>query len=440
MTSQDPYGPQEYPQFATGYAQYPPAQDHYAPAVSAPPAAHPADGYRAVAYPQEGAADFPEPVPYPQLTVAGVQGGAAAYAQGAAPVAEAPRHGGTADDDARPETSGLRLHGVHRQAGDQPHPDAYPPAGQTRTATYPSPSGPTRLGPFPPASGHPQPAAHPEGGPVGYAPARPFPPASGHPQPGANPEGGPVGYAPARPYAPAGGHPQPAAHPAGAPVGFAPAGATTRTDAYPGAGAAPSGGAYPPVAAYPTAPPWAATAQTSTAPAPAAPAQPVTEHGTLLVPYPDEMLNASRAHPPAVWPVTVFTLLFGVLGVISAGRRAADARRGRNSTAPYWITFLVSLAAASFIWFVVGSVVVKPLYNDIREGQRLAAVQDAVIHDGQLQKANITATEAECRAIAERGPDGMREYLCRLTLSDGRNATLTLTADSDGRWESQGTD
>ncbi|WP_203709246.1 hypothetical protein, partial [Actinoplanes digitatis] len=206
------------------------------------------------------------------------------------------------------------------------------------------------------------------------------------------------------------------------------------------AGAPAQAGASAPPSAYPTSPPWAATAQVSTTPAPAAPAQPATEHGSLLVPFPDEMRNASRSHPPAVWPVTVFTLLFWVLGVISAGRRAADARRGRNSTAPYWVTFLVTLAASSFIWFVVGAVVAVPLFTDIREGQRLAAVEDAILHDGQLQKANITATKAECRAIAERRADGMREYLCRLSLNDGRTATLTLTADSDGNWVSRTAD
>ncbi|MET8147969.1 hypothetical protein ACIBSW_13635 [Actinoplanes sp. NPDC049668] len=378
MTSQDPYGTQELPRFATGYAQYPPAPDHYAPSVSSPPAG-PADGFRAVAYPQEGAAYSPEPVPYPQLTVAGVQlgasgqhqGGAApAYAPEATP-AGAPQGGGDADDDGYPETSGLRRHGAHLPGGEV----AYPPA----VAPSLPASGPARPGPYPPA---------------GYAPA-----------------GAPAGYAPTG-YAPS---------------GYGPAGGPA-----PVAGAAPS--------AYPTSPPWAATAQLSPVTAHTVPAQPATEHGSLLVPYPDEMRNASRAHPPAVWPVTVFTLLFGVLGVISAARRAADARRGRNSTAPYWVTFLVTLAASSFIWFVVGAVVIEPLFTDIREGQRLAAVEDSVLHDGQLQKANITADKAECRAIAERGADGMREYLCRLTLNDGRTATLTLTADADGTWVSRSAD
>lgn len=431
MTSQVPYGPKEYPQFATGYAQYPPAQDHYAPAAPAQPATYQAGGYQAVAYPQEGADGFPQPVAYPQLTVPTTYGSASGQflgdAAAAAPQeADAWRRDDTADFGAAQETRGMRLHGAHRPAEEAPHADAYPSSG----GHLPPATGHTRAGQLSPASDHApagtyQPDA-PAAGPVGYAQA-------GSPA-GFAPAGGPAGYAET-------GSPTGYALP-GSPAGYAPAGDQQQAPAYSGTdGATPPGGAYP--SAYPTAPPWAATTQTSPAPAPAHPGQlghpghpgqPVMEHGTLLVPYPDEMRNASRAHPPAVWPVTVFTLFFVIPGVISAARRAADARRGRNSIAPYWITFLVTFAAAAFIWFVVGAVVIVPFLNDVREGQRLAAVQDALIHDGQLQKANVIATDARCRAIAERDAEGMREYLCRLTLDNGRTATLTVTADANGNW------
>ncbi|AGZ40001.1 hypothetical protein [Actinoplanes friuliensis] len=270
----------EYPQFATGYAQYPPAQDQYAAPVSAPPVTDQGEAFPPVAYPQEGAADYPEPVAYPQLTV---------------------------------------------------------PAG------YP--------GEVPEASGLPQ------------------------------------------------------------------------------------AGAYPPPSAYPTAPPWAA-ASPEPEPAPSYPGQAVTGHGGLLVPFPDEMQHASRAQPPAVWPVAIFTLFFGILGAFSASRRAGAARRGRNSTAPYWITYLVTLAAAGFVWFVMSAVVILPLVDSIQESSRLSAVQDAVVNDGQLKGANIDVTSAQCRAISDRNAAGMREYLCRLTLGDGHTGSLMLTADTDGHWTS----
>jgi hypothetical protein len=427
MTSQVPHGPKEYPQFATGYAQYPPAQDHYAPSVSAPPATYSPGGYHAVAYPQEGAAGFPEPVAYPQLTVA------TAYPQEAGV-----QQGYGAVDDAVTEPRGMRVHSAHRPPEDAPHPDAYPPA----PAPAPAPAE------YNPAAGPAEyaPAGYaPAADPTGYAP-------TADPAEYAPAEYAPAGYAPAG-YAPAGYAPAaspagyaPTADPAGyaaagGPPGYAQAGGPSQAPAYSAAGGpAPSGGGYPPPSAYPTAPPWAATAQAAPAPAPPHPGPLATEHGTLLVPFPDEMRNASRAHPPAVWPVTVFTLFFGFPGVISAARRAADARRGRNSTAPYWITLLVALAASAFIWFVVGAVVIKPIYDDVREDQRLAAVQDAIVHDGQLQKANLTATGARCRAIAERDAEGMREYLCRLTLDDGRTATLTVTADANGGWVTRNSD
>ncbi|MEU4216857.1 hypothetical protein [Actinoplanes sp. NPDC026623] len=451
MTSQVPHGPKEYPQFATGYAQYPPAQDHYAPSVSAPPATYSPGGYHAVAYPQEGAAGFPEPVAYPQLTLATAYPQEAGVPQGYGAV-----------DDAVTEPRGMRVHSAHRPPEDAPHPDAYPPA----PAEYASAAGsaeyaPTGYAPATSPTGYAPTADSAEYAPTGYAPATS---PTGY-APTADPTGyapttSPTGYAPATSptgYAPAasptGYAPTadpagyvPAADPAGyaaagGPPGYAQAGGPSQAPAYSAAGgAAPSGGGYPPPSAYPTAPPWAATAQATPAPAPAHPGPPATEHGTLLVPFPDEMRNASRAHPPAVWPVTVFTLFFGFPGVISAARRAADARRGRNSTAPYWITLLVALAASAFIWFVVGAVVIKPIYDDVREDQRLAAVQDAIVHDGQLQKANLTATGAQCRAIAERDPEGMREYLCRLTLDDGRTATLTVTADANGGWVTRNSD
>jgi hypothetical protein len=156
----------------------------------------------------------------------------------------------------------------------------------------------------------------------------------------------------------------------------------------------------------------------------------------LLVPYPDEMAHASRAQAPAVWPVAVFTLLFSLLGAASAKRRADQARRTRNSSAPYWIAFLVSAVAGGFIWFVLGAVAIGPVITEVRENQRLEAVQRNVVGDGQLKNARIAVTAAQCRAVTDRDAEGMRDYLCRLTLADGKTASLTLTADEDGQWHS----
>jgi hypothetical protein len=149
------------------------------------------------------------------------------------------------------------------------------------------------------------------------------------------------------------------------------------------------------------------------------------------------MQHASRAQPPAVWPVAAFTLLFSLLGAASAKRRADQARRTRNSSAPYWITFLVSAVAGAFVWFVLAAVVAGPLFIEIQENQRLEAVQRNVVGDGQLKDARVDVSEAQCRAVTDRDAEGMRDYLCRLTLADGKTASLALTADQSGQWHSE---
>ena len=192
-------------------------------------------------------------------------------------------------------------------------------------------------------------------------------------------------------------------------------------------------GTYPPPAAYPTAPPWAPQ---ETPALPAAAVAPVVAPmvGGLLVPYPEELKNAPRAQAPKFWPVAAFTVFFGIFGAISAARRADQARRGRNSTAPYWVTFAVTLVASSLFWVVGGVAVGVPAYLAVREGAVVKQLEDNVVGDGQLAKANLSAREADCRAAGDRRPDGTRDYLCRLTLSDGRTGQVMVTADQNGAW------
>jgi hypothetical protein len=184
---------------------------------------------------------------------------------------------------------------------------------------------------------------------------------------------------------------------------------------------------------YPTSPPWA--------PPPAQPAvsemaEPHTAHGQLLVPYPEEMHNAGRPRPPAIWPVVVFTLLFGVFGAISAARRAAQARRIRNGPAPYWIAFLVTLLVGGYLSFMVATSAALPIIDTVRESAAVDAVQQNLVGDGRLRKAAGTAaTSATCTAVDVRRSDGRRDYSCLLTLDDGRTGTIGVTADRAGAWE-----
>jgi hypothetical protein len=187
----------------------------------------------------------------------------------------------------------------------------------------------------------------------------------------------------------------------------------------------------PPVATYPTAPPWAAAV-----PAPAGPAEaPLPPYGQLLVPFPEEMQNASRAKAPAWWPIVLWTMFSGLFGLISASRRAGHARRNRNSAAPYWITWAVSFVAAVFLWNVIIVPTASTLWTGFREGGRTEALQNNIVKDGQLQStARLTAVSAQCEPTAPRTDDGLRRYTCLLKLDDGRTGTLDVKADRDGKW------
>jgi hypothetical protein len=192
--------------------------------------------------------------------------------------------------------------------------------------------------------------------------------------------------------------------------------------------------APPPEPQYPTAPPWA------TPPLPIAAAEPVAPaygggipHGQLLVPYPEEMHRAGRAKPPALWPIPPLTFLFAVPGLISTVRRAGRAQRAHRSAAPYWIAFVVSLAASFLLWSMIFAVGFAVLLN-VRETAVTKTLQENLVKDGQLKAAwNLTATAARCEPAGSR-TDDLRRYDCLLTLADGRTGSLSVTADSDGNW------
>lgn len=198
---------------------------------------------------------------------------------------------------------------------------------------------------------------------------------------------------------------------------------------------------HPPAPAYPTAPPWAAPAQAAPEEAPP-PAYgsvtpwgaPLSEYGQLLVPYPEEMINAARPRPPAWWPVVIWTFFFGILGIVSAARRANQARRVRNSPAPYWIAWGLTMAVTAGL--SVGAIAVAlPAYLTYRESAVTKQVQDNIQTDGRLQEsAGVTAATATCDPLGPRDSGGTRLYDCVLALEDGRTGSLKVSADSDGNW------
>ena len=192
-----------------------------------------------------------------------------------------------------------------------------------------------------------------------------------------------------------------------------------------------------PAATYPTAPPWAAAPAEPPAPVYGAVApygSPLPQHGQLLVPYPEEMHNAARPKPPAVWPVAPLTFLFLIPGVVSAARRAGRARRGRRSAAPDWVTFAVSIVASWFLWSLIVAAGV-PAFLAAYEDAVTDRVASAVVHAGQLAKsANVTVRTARCEPARPRALDGRRPYQCLLTLDDASTGTLNVIADRDGHW------
>jgi len=242
---------------------------------------------------------------------------------------------------------------------------------------------------------------------------------------------------------------------------------TTHAPYGPDAAATPEYPQHPPTSEYPTAPPWASPP----APEPVAYGAvtpygaPYQQHGQLLVPFPEEMHNASRPKPPPWWPVLAWTafssisglvlgflaLAFGfltpvgvgfavagaacaVVGIVSASRRANQARRGGNSAAPFWVAWGAATAVLALFSFVA-LVVSIPVYLSYREGAITTAVESSLKNGTQLEKsANVKATSAKCEPIGPRDTAGARQYTCQLVLADGRTGTLVVSADSDANW------
>ena len=190
---------------------------------------------------------------------------------------------------------------------------------------------------------------------------------------------------------------------------------------------------------YPTTPPWATPPAEQAGPPtaehpPMTPwGAPYTEHGQLLVPYPEELANASRAQAPPWWPVVLWTMFFGIFGTISAARRAEQARRGRNSPVPYWIAFGVTMVLGAAL-SAAAWVVAVPVLQDRYESGVTRLVEEQIRTDADLPRAlGSDATAVVCVPTGDR-VDGERMYSCTLTLADGRSATLSVTSDTDGNW------
>jgi hypothetical protein len=233
-------------------------------------------------------------------------------------------------------------------------------------------------------------------------------------------------------FAPSGAAPSGLPEPAGQPRHRPPA--ATPPDGMPsGLAGVPIAGSGSPVPARAQPTPAGPAPET---PQPAYPAQPYPGSQDYAVPpaylvsgmYP---MASTREAAPALWPVAVFTLLFGIFGGFSARRRARKAQDAGHSGGPYYLTFGVVVlfsVLTGFVWVV-------PAFLAARENAVTKSVQSNIVTDGTLTASTgLAATKAACTPSAERGDDGQRPYVCEVSVSDGRHGTLNVRADSDGHW------
>jgi hypothetical protein len=208
---------------------------------------------------------------------------------------------------------------------------------------------------------------------------------------------------------------------------------------FPGyAGSAPSGPTY----AEPVQPPDHAPAPQAAYPDPSLSLWPDELPG-YLKPYPPPGGFSGRG--PAVAPVVIFTLLFGVFGLISASRRAKRAEAVGDSPGRYWMAFGVTLsigwvvgAIASILLLVSGDffAVVAASADEAAPARTITAaglsrsMADQGTYPGKGGKqSDIKA--ATC-TIASVDPTGAGNYKCAVTLADTTRATVLVHAGTAG--------
>ncbi|SDT66029.1 ECF transporter S component [Actinoplanes derwentensis] len=188
---------------------------------------------------------------------------------------------------------------------------------------------------------------------------------------------------------------------------------------------------------YPTTPPWANPAAPEQPPVPPHEApvySPAYKHGQLLVRFPGEVHAAGRPDAPSWRPVMVWTFFLSALGVISALRRSATAKRYGRRRRPYWIAFVASLLGGAAFWTLLTVNVAIPYYEYYQEDQITTVVQDTLIGDRRIIKHVGAVTSVACRPENERNSDGVRTYLCTFQLATGKSSGMYVEADDKGNW------
>jgi hypothetical protein len=229
-------------------------------------------------------------------------------------------------------------------------------------------------------------------------------------------------------------------------------------------------GSAQPMPAYPTAPPWAPPEPAAQPPPDGPPwaGSPHTQHGQLMVPYPELMHGAGRPEPPTWLPVALVSLFLalaggiggaalatnylgqvgglligaaggalGLLGAPVAARRAKRAKRDRNPRYPYWLAFGLTLVGAAVPGLYAVGLTAGAVQTQVVEPRVERTVEKSLVHSGRVSTAEgVTVKSAKCTPVAPRRDDGLREYTCSVALSSGDAGTVRLLADRKGNWTS----
>jgi hypothetical protein len=290
--------------------------------------------------------------------------------------------------------------------------------------------------------------------PYDPGPAQPMPHGPGAAQP--MPHG--PGAAQPMPYGPGAAQPMPYGPGAGQPTPYGP-GAAQPTPYGPGPAQ--------PMPQYPAEPPWAPPPAEAAAPGAPWAGTPHTRHGQLMVPYPELMHGAGRPDPPTWLPVALVTLFLalaggigaaavatdrlglvggvligagggslGLLGAVSAKRRAKRARRDGNPRYPYWLAFALTLVVAAVPGLYAVGVTAGVVQGQVVEPRVERTVENSLVHGGRLTvPEGVTVLSAECAPTGARSTtDGLRDYTCSVGLSSGRTGSVRLRADHKGNW------
>ncbi|WP_051796895.1 hypothetical protein [Catenuloplanes japonicus] len=152
--------------------------------------------------------------------------------------------------------------------------------------------------------------------------------------------------------------------------------------------------------------------------------------GTAPVGYLQTSGRPYAGDAPGFGPVILFTAIFGILGALSASRRARRAREMGAPTQKYWVAFGLTLLAQ---WLLFGII---QLATSGGEAVTSTSLEQSIVREGDFvdrSGAPVTVTGATCVAT-DVDSDGAGRYDCMLDFNAGGSQAFEVTADASGTW------